>query len=54
MEVTYTIQGEAAGTAMGRGKLTLQLIKERTTCIDIDVGGNKGGRYRPTRIKAAT
>ena len=52
MEVTYNIQGKTTGAVMVRGKLTLRLIKERTKCIDIDVGGNKEDRYRPVKIKA--
>jgi hypothetical protein len=53
MEVTYNIQGDAAGAVIGKARSTLRLIKERTKCIEIDVGGDRKARYRSVRIKAS-
>ena len=51
-EMTHCIQGEAAGAVIGKAKSTLQLIKDATGCIAIEVGGNRGDEQRPVRIKA--
>ena len=37
---------------MGKAKNTLRLIKDRTRCISLEVGGARGDKRRPVRIKA--
>ena len=52
VEMTHYIQGDAAGAVIGKATSTLQLIKDATGCIAIEVGGNRGDEKRPVRIKA--
>ena len=37
---------------MGKARYTLRLIKDRTKCIKLEVGGARGDRCRAARIKA--